>query len=108
MHMNTTDGFVSQAERPAKETLKTSTAPLLDPTDYAEDMEAFDMTDEQKQEFLEILWSIMRSFAEMGFTVDLCGQLFSGFNEAARLDSDGVESEDSTKSEKPAGKESSP
>lgn len=108
MNRDSSSGIEELAEQPSKAALEAPAAPHLDPADYSEDMAGFDMTEEQKREFLEILWSIMRSFAEMGFTVDLCGQLFGGFNEAAGLESDRVESNGSTKSEKPAGKESSP
>lgn len=31
---------------------------------------------DQQRELLETLWSIMRSFVELGFTVDVCGQVF--------------------------------
>lgn len=83
-------------------------APVLDPADYADDMAGFEMTEEQEREFLETLWAIMRSFAEMGFTVDVCGQLFGEFNDAAEA---GVDLERSTKTEMPsvqAGNESAP
>lgn len=58
-------------------------APRLDPSDYLEDMSEFDFSEAQKQELLETLWSIMGSFARMGFNVDLCGLIFEGFNEAS-------------------------
>ena len=57
-------------------------APELDPADYLPDMEGFAMTEAQKIELLETLWSIMRSFVEMGVdiaSVDPCGQIFGDF-----------------------------
>ncbi|MBI1290180.1 hypothetical protein GC173_02905 [bacterium] len=60
-----------------------SPAPALDLSDYAADMAEFDMTEDQKREFLEILWSIMGHFARLGFSVDVCGLIFGEFNEAS-------------------------
>lgn len=57
-------------------------APELDPAEYLPDMEGFDMTEAQKIELLETLWSIMRSFVEMGVdvaSVDPCGQVFGDY-----------------------------
>lgn len=61
-------------------------APELDPADYLADMEGFAMTEAQKIELLETLWSIMRSFVEMGVDVgeaDPCGQIFGDFVRAS-------------------------
>lgn len=44
----------------------------FDPARYRAEVDGFDITDEQKDELLTTLWSIMRSFVELGFTVDLC------------------------------------
>lgn len=55
-----------------------STSPLsFDPTRYRTEVDQFDITEEQKQELLTILWSIMRSFVELGFDVDVCAALLS-------------------------------
>ena len=111
MHIDDRNGLEKLADRPVRAGARAPAVPALDPADYAEDMAAFDMSEDQKREFLETLWSIMRAFAEMGFSVDLCGQLFAGFNEAAGAERDGVEFDHSTQKEKPsakAGKESSP
>lgn len=77
--------------------------PQLDPADFADDLAEFLLTEEQERAFLETLWSIMRRFAEMGVSVDLCGQLFGEFNEAAETAPIVVESGHSTKLEKPSG-----
>jgi hypothetical protein len=41
-----------------------------------DDLEGFDITDDQKAELLGILWSIMASFARLGFDVKICEQIF--------------------------------
>lgn len=48
----------------------------LDIERYRADLAGFDLTPDQQRELLETLWSIMRSFVELGFTVDVCGQVF--------------------------------
>lgn len=58
-------------------------APRLDPADYLKDLAGLDYSEAQKRELLETLWSIMGSFARMGFSIDLCGLIFEGFNEAS-------------------------
>jgi hypothetical protein len=47
----------------------------LDAAKYRADVEEFEMTDAQKAELLETLWSIMRSFVELGFSVNICEQI---------------------------------
>jgi hypothetical protein len=59
-----------------------SAAPALSPFEmdadkYMPEMDGFDMAEAQKLEFLQTLWSIMRSFVELGFTPpDICEQIF--------------------------------
>lgn len=57
----------------------------LDVADYAVDLEGFEITEEQKNELLSILWSIMSGMVELGFTHDLCGQIFEGFENVPTL-----------------------
>ena len=45
---------------------------------YAGELDDLDITEGQKRELLETLWSIMRSFVEMGFNVDICAALTDG------------------------------
>jgi hypothetical protein len=82
----------------------------LDATDYLPEMEDFDMTEAQKIELLETLWSIMRLFVELGFQADICGQIF-GESQSLNLPlADHVQSSHSTIRETPLegnGKESS-
>lgn len=48
----------------------------FDPERYRSEVDRFDITEEQKQELLLTLWSIMQSFVELGFSVDVCATLF--------------------------------
>ncbi len=59
----------------------------LEPQKYMSRLEGLDITEAQKTELLETLWSIMRSFVELGFRVDVCGQLFETFAIAASAES---------------------
>lgn len=47
----------------------------FDAAKYRAEVDLFDITEAQKQELLLTLWSIMRSFVEFGFTVDVCAVL---------------------------------
>ena len=42
----------------------------LDTDKYLPELQDFDLTDEQKIELLQTLWSIMKAFVEVGFGVD--------------------------------------
>ena len=55
---------------------------------YQGELGDLDITEDQKRELLETLWSIMRSFVEMGFDVDICAALTDGGTDG---DSAGVE-----------------
>lgn len=58
-------------------------APAFDPADYRADLADMKMSEAQETELLQILWSMMGSFARMGIETDVCGLIFEGFNEAA-------------------------
>jgi len=58
-------------------------APQFDPEDYRSDIADLALTADQEREFLETLWSIMGHFARLGYSVDVCGLIFSEFNEAS-------------------------
>jgi hypothetical protein len=49
----------------------------LDPDEYREHLAEFDMSREQQDELLGVLWNIMRTFVEIGFGLDSV-QMFSG------------------------------
>jgi hypothetical protein len=51
--------------------------PVFDPTRYRQHIDDFDISEEQKQELLATLWSIMSSFVELGFRVDVVSALLS-------------------------------
>ena len=48
----------------------------LDPDEYREDLDEFDLTRAQQDEMLAVLWNIMRTFVEIGFGLDSV-QVFS-------------------------------
>ena len=48
----------------------------LDPEEYRKDLEEFDLTKDQQDELLEVLFNIMRTFVEIGFGLDSV-QMFS-------------------------------
>jgi hypothetical protein len=64
----------------------------LDHGKYMDELESFDLTDAQKRELLETLWSIMRSFVELGFRADDCGQVLGLAALASTESPDGVDS----------------
>lgn len=51
----------------AENTLKPLT---LNVEDYREEMAEFELTQEQEQELLQILWNITHQFAQMGFGME--------------------------------------
>lgn len=93
---------------PAKvDEVNTLSAPLpdafeLDAERYSPFLDDIDLTEAQKLELLSALWSIMRSFVELGFDVKICGQMIEGFVQAADPARDCVESSDTATSEGPS------
>ncbi|MGF7210841.1 hypothetical protein GGE65_005453 [Skermanella aerolata] len=82
----------------------------LDPGKYLTDLADFDITEAQKIELLQTLWSIMRAFVDLGFEVDICEQLFGESEEISGDALDGVELSSSQALERPTnrdGKETS-
>ena len=59
-----------EAEIPPEDLPAAATSLELDLDKYRPYLAEFDLTDEQAAELLQTLWSIMRSFAELGFGVD--------------------------------------
>jgi len=49
---------------------------MLDHAKYAPMIEGFEISEAQKRELLETLWSIMCAMVEIGFSVDICAQIF--------------------------------
>ena len=62
-----------------------SSTPAFDPDEYREYVEELDLTEEQENELLGIIWSIMAAFVDLGFGVDsiqfLPDEVKSSFNE---------------------------
>lgn len=48
----------------------------LDVREYLPELAEFDLTEAEKIEFLETLWSLMLAFVELGFTTNICEQIF--------------------------------
>ncbi|MGB3503428.1 MAG: hypothetical protein WBA44_17530 [Mesorhizobium sp.] len=71
-----------------RQTLDKVAAPALGGPDFAidhyrDDLAELGLTVDQGRELLETLWSIMGYFARLGHSVDVCGLIFSEFNEAS-------------------------
>ena len=62
----------------------------LDVKKYQSHLEDFDMTEEQKLELLETLWSIMAAFVDLGFGRDSVQCIFQSFGSNS-LNSEGDE-----------------
>ena len=74
-------------------------------------MEDIELSEEQKREFLGVIWNILLHFVNMGFDlreVDICGQLLDGFNECAVGDTEGVGSKPAINTEKSDDREGTP
>jgi hypothetical protein len=74
----------------------------LDPDKYRGEIADLQLTEDQEREFLETLWSIMSSFAQLGFETDICGAIFGEFNSVSGARSDALESKGSTHKETPS------
>jgi len=74
----------------------------LDAGRYSPYLDDIDLTEAQKLELLSALWSIMRSFVELGFDVKICGQMIEGFVQATDHTQDGVELTDTATLEGPS------
>lgn len=63
----------------------------LEPSEYERELDDLDITPAQRDELLATLWSIMTGMVELGFTHDLCGQIFEGFDNVTQDGDDEVE-----------------
>lgn len=72
------DEFERIPARPESDFTIATTLPALelDTAKYRAELAPLEMTDAQANELLAILWSIMRSFVELGFEGDVCAALF--------------------------------
>ena len=48
----------------------------FDPDEYRGDLDELDITDEEKDELLRVLWNIMCSFVDLGWDVDAVSLVF--------------------------------
>jgi hypothetical protein len=64
----------------------------LDVAKYRRHIDHFDISEKQKIELLQTLWSIMRSFAELGYGVDNVQRVIPALAEfSSRAESDALE-----------------
>ncbi len=70
----------------------------FDPADYMAELDGIDITEAQKTELLEILWSIMASFVRLGFDVKICEQIFDAAGIIPGAQGLRVECQDASKS----------
>ena len=56
----------------------------LDVAEYRDDLAEFNLTEDQQRVFLETLWSILSTFVDYGFRVDVCSILFRDFQDVSR------------------------
>jgi hypothetical protein len=62
----------------------------LDPTKYYSLLNGFEISEDQKRDLLETMWSIMRLFVEFGFSVEVAGRALKEiFARAALTDQSG-------------------
>lgn len=61
--------------------------PAPDFSPYRADIADLQLSPAQENELLGVIWRIMSSFVELGFSVDVCGLLFDEFNDASNADS---------------------
>lgn len=84
-------------------------APALElkPAAYLSDLDGIDISEREKTELLETLWSIMRTFVELGFEAETCEQILACAGLIPEEESDGAIIPPSTSGEKPSddGKE---
>lgn len=66
----------------------------LDAEKYLPEFDDFDMTEAQKRELLETLWSIMRTFVEFGFSANTCERMLENVLAPPNGAAEGVPSSD--------------
>jgi hypothetical protein len=55
----------------------------LDADKYRDELRDLDLSDEQADELLGILWDIMRRFVELGMSTEICGSIFEAVIESS-------------------------
>ena len=82
--------------------LSALTQPVFDAEEYRADLADLNLTTAQETELLETLWSIMGTFARLGFEEDVCGLIFDEFNTVSAHESGDGKLVASTKMETPS------
>lgn len=77
------NGFAAQEE----EFLPVPAELALDSKKYRNELNDLELTDEQADELLAILWDIMRRFVELGISTEICGSIFEAIIESSVPDS---------------------
>lgn len=101
-----TKDITTLQERPEKLIDKSNAAlaPELDPSRYMAELEDLDLSEAEKIELLEVLWSVMYSFVRLGFDVKNCGQIFENFTLETQGNPGAIDSSHSDNEEKPSSK----
>jgi hypothetical protein len=71
--------LVAGAPSALAEPIPSSSEIKLNVDAYLDDLDGLDISEAQKRALIETLWPIARSFVELGFRPDTCGQLWGRF-----------------------------
>jgi hypothetical protein len=74
-----------------------TSSPAPQPSDYLDGLDGDDLTDEQKQELLETLFNIMKSFVMMGHGIEPVNRLIAEFQIRADQPHDLLDCDDNRK-----------
>lgn len=91
---------------PFAEAATPSATPDLDTAKYLPALSGYDLTEAQKLELLQTLWSIMRGFVELGFSANICESFFGeheALSDPAVVDGSVVPSEAETPADSEGG-----
>lgn len=99
MHYDDNPGPGAQERTPELEYLTPMIEPCrFDPARYRQDLDGFDLTEDEAREVLAALWSIMASFVDIGFGVDSV-QIVLDLAAQGGVDDEGVDDEEGALSE---------
>lgn len=92
---NDAPGLDSGEARAVERNEAWGTTPAFNASKYREHVDDLDLTEEEKLDFLQTVWSIMVAFVDLGFRVDSVTQILSAFAEASsNSDSDALKERD--------------
>ncbi|GJE61011.1 hypothetical protein [Methylobacterium trifolii] len=75
----------------ASDTAPNSSMADFDRGIYRSYLDGIDINEDQKDDLLNIVWSMMRMFVDMNLPVDSCGQIVLGLIEQSGHESDSVD-----------------